>query len=182
MEISRLPVCFGTREGPHPPRPREITPARRCRVAVLIIKNSVTVHFGRRRSCARPRASAAPQQADHPLPYINRLFSANSRRSPGLSQTAAADPTLAFRARAWNGSSCPKGDLSRGRSADAGGRPAVYPDCASTAPLAAFNAVMSDCWRGAATCPAVKRQRVPLDPDRGTSSPPPCRRPMLCLC
>jgi hypothetical protein len=46
----------------------------------------------------------------------------------------------------------------------------------------AFNAVMSDCWRGAATCSAVNRQRVLLDPDRGASSPPPCRRPMLCLC
>jgi hypothetical protein len=38
----------------------------------------VTVRFGRRRSCTCPSSSAVPQQADHPLRYINRLFSANS--------------------------------------------------------------------------------------------------------
>src|SRR5262249_44914041 len=42
-----------------------------------------------RRSCTCPGSSAAPQQADHPLRYINRLVSANKRRSPNL--TAAVD-------------------------------------------------------------------------------------------
>jgi hypothetical protein len=42
-------------------------------------RNSVTVRFGRRRPCTCPRSSAAAQQADRPLRYINRLFSANSR-------------------------------------------------------------------------------------------------------
>src|SRR6516165_12027477 len=40
------------------------------------------------------------------------------------------------------GRSCPKKALAAARCADAGGRPAVYPDCAWTAPVPAFNAVM----------------------------------------
>jgi hypothetical protein len=40
-----------------------------------------------RRSCARPRASAAPHEADHPLPYINRLFSANKRHYRWMGKT-----------------------------------------------------------------------------------------------
>jgi hypothetical protein len=39
----------------------------------------VMVRFGGRRSGTCPMSSAAPRQTDHPLRYINRLFSASSR-------------------------------------------------------------------------------------------------------
>jgi hypothetical protein len=38
----------------------------------------VPARFGRWRSCTCPRRSAGPQEADHLVRYINRLFSANS--------------------------------------------------------------------------------------------------------
>jgi hypothetical protein len=40
-----------------------------------------TVRFGRRQSCTCPRRSAAAQEADHLVRYINRLFSARSGNS-----------------------------------------------------------------------------------------------------
>jgi hypothetical protein len=49
--------------------------------SIRLIRGSlaqVMVRFGRRRSGTCPKVSAAPQQADHPMRYINRLFSARS--------------------------------------------------------------------------------------------------------
>ena len=43
-----------------------------------------------RRSCTYPKVSAAPQQADHSLLYLHRLFSANRRHSPRYSITSPA--------------------------------------------------------------------------------------------